>query len=177
MIVWHNHRSGIFGAKKTILLEVKKAKISLQDQKPEFGPQNSMVVWHIHRSGILYGARKTIILEVKKAKISLQDQKTEFGAQNQLVVWHIHRSGILFGARKTILLVVKKVKISLRAKKRNLRLKISIFASSRPPKVYFSYYMLNSQSIYVLHDHTGFGPQIQFLGSGSLFSPFWPLKV
>jgi hypothetical protein len=42
MIVWHIiHRSEIlYGARKTILLKVKKAKISLQGHKTEFGTQN-----------------------------------------------------------------------------------------------------------------------------------------
>jgi hypothetical protein len=29
----------------------------------------------------------------------------------------------------------------------------------------------------ISHDHIDFGPQIPFLGSGGLFSPFWPPKV
>jgi hypothetical protein len=29
----------------------------------------------------------------------------------------------------------------------------------------------------ISHDHTGFWPQIPFLGSKGLFSPFWPPKV
>jgi hypothetical protein len=62
MVVRHIHRSGILhGARKYILLGVKKAKIGAQSPKTEFGAQ-------IHK--ILHGVRKHILLGVKKAKIS-----------------------------------------------------------------------------------------------------------
>jgi uncharacterized protein YggT (Ycf19 family) len=51
------------------------------------------------------------------------------------------------------------------------------FCSFDPQKYIISWSMLNSRSMDISHDHTDFGPQIPFLGSGGLFSPFWPLKV
>jgi hypothetical protein len=83
--------------KKICTFRGRKAKISLQSPKSEFG---------VHRPEILYGARKTILLEAKKAKIG----SMKLGSKIRLVVWYIHRSEILYGARKTILLEVKRRK-------------------------------------------------------------------
>jgi hypothetical protein len=84
MIVWYIHRLGILhGARKNILLGVKKADIGPRAQKRNLGPKINMVVWYIHLSGILHGVRKYILLGVKKALIGPQSPKMEFGAQNQ----------------------------------------------------------------------------------------------
>jgi hypothetical protein len=45
-------------------------------------------------------------------------------------------------------------------------------------KAYFcSYAPCKIPVRWICHDHTDFGPQIPFLVSGSLYSPFWALLV
>jgi hypothetical protein len=83
----------LHGARKNILLGVKKVEISLQSPKPEFRAQNQY-------GRMIYPSFENFTWSLT---ISLQSPKTEFGAQNQYGRV-IHRLEILNGLRKNILL-------------------------------------------------------------------------